>query len=80
MVVKIEAQRRQNGVPKPPKFDEKTVKIRFGNLFRNMYPKMMKKGGLGTSKIVFSHWRGCTFQGFQHLRKVAKIISKLVPK
>ena len=47
MVVKIEAKRRQNGVPKPLKIDEQIVKMRFGNLFRNTYPKMMNRGGLG---------------------------------
>ena len=76
MVVNMEAKRRQNGVPKPPKIDEQTVKMRVGNQFRNTYPKMMNKGGLGNSKIVLSFERGYIFQGSQHLRKVTNIMSK----
>ena len=30
-------------------------------------------------KIVFSHWRGCIFQGFQHVQKGDGIPSKSVP-
>ena len=33
-----------------------------------------------TSKTVFSHWRGCIFQGLQHLGKSLEHDSKIGPK
>ena len=69
--------------PKVPKRSPQTVNIRekVDNIWNlevtvTHVPKIMKICALRNSEIVFSRGRGFIFQGFRHLQKFTKIVSK----
>ena len=66
------AQKSQNCIPRRPQIKEKSINSRLQKLFWKTCQKNTKIVALITSKTELSHWRGCIFQGFQHLPKSDK--------
>ena len=70
----------QNEAPKAPQIAVKLIKSMVLESVWKQVWENCENPCLRCSKIIFSHGRGCIFQGSQHPRKGDGIPSKSVPK